>query len=80
MATADDEIVRDLEREIEAYVTLYPNAADSADGIRSWWLDATREAGNEELVQRALVELERRGVVSRTELPDGHVIYRAATR
>ncbi|MEX3935890.1 hypothetical protein AB4Y32_29550 [Paraburkholderia phymatum] len=78
MATADDQMVRDLEREIEAYVALYPHAADSADGIRSWWLDARREDASDEQVQRALAELERRGVLSRTELPDGHVIYRAA--
>jgi hypothetical protein len=76
MATMDDELVRGLESEIKAYLKLHPHAADSIDGIRSWWLDPRHKVANEEQLQRALSGLVRQGIMHRTELPDGHVIYR----
>ena len=77
MATLDDEMVRRLELAISAYFASHPNAADSIEGIRCWWLDPQHTDASEEQVQRALAALVKRGVARRTELPDGHVIYRA---
>lgn len=78
MATTDDELVRDLEQEISDYLQLHPNAADSVDGIRFWWLGPRRKDVSVDQVRRALAALVRKGVVRQTDLHDGHVIYRVA--
>ncbi|QBR01451.1 hypothetical protein [Paraburkholderia pallida] len=78
MSTFDDDLVRRLEFEIAAYLTSHPNAADSIEGIRCWWLDPGHTNASDEHVRRALAALVSRGVAQRTELRDGHVIYRAA--
>jgi hypothetical protein len=61
---------------IERYVTDHPHAADTPEGIRSWWV-ARQNFGVDE-VQKALDYLVVRRRLSSSVLPDGTVIFRAA--
>ena len=53
----------------------HPQAADSADGIRRWWLSRSGSAPARADVERALHALVGRGLLRRVELPDGTVLY-----
>lgn len=68
-----------LAREIARYLAEHPAAADSAEGIRRWWLLRQRFDEAAAQVQQALDRLEAAGQVRRQVLPDGTVIYRAVT-
>ena len=67
-----------LADEIARYLAEHPAAADSAEGIRRWWLLRQRFDEAAEQVQRALDRLEATGQVKRQVLADGTVIYGAA--
>jgi Fe2+ or Zn2+ uptake regulation protein len=77
MAT-DDRKLDVLGWEIARYLADHPDAADSAEGIRRWWLLRQRFDEAALQVQRALDRLEAAGEVEKQVLPDGTVIYRAA--
>jgi hypothetical protein len=76
MAT-DEEKLDLIAREIARYLAEHPAAADSADGIRRWWLLRQRFDEAAEQVQRALDRLESTGQIRKQVLPDGTVIYGA---
>lgn len=79
MATRD-EFVQAIAVEIERYVSAHPNAADSAEGIRGWWLSPGLRAESPDLVVEALDGLEKRGIVIKTQ-PEGTVaIYSGTAR
>lgn len=61
---------------IEQYLNLNPRAADTASGIRSWWLPEALRAEPLSTVVGALDVLEGRGVVDKTTRQGGEVIYR----
>jgi len=61
-----DDVVSAIAREIERYFEAYPNAADSVEGIREWWLSPALRAAPVASVLCALEELQRRGVVEKT--------------
>ena len=67
-----------IAEEIGRYLRDHPEAADSLDGIRQWWLPRLRlqEAAAE--VEEALQELLGRGLIVRQVQPDGTVLYRRA--
>jgi hypothetical protein len=73
--STDEPLIEILAREIEDYVTCNTHAADGIEGIMRWWLGNERRGKTVELVQAALDALERKGVVRRSVLQDGHVIY-----
>jgi hypothetical protein len=60
---------------IERYVTKHPRAADTAEGVRAWWVGAERHDASIEDVQRALDVLVESGRLRRSILPDGAAIY-----
>ncbi len=75
---ATDEVTLDqLAREIARYLTEHPAAADSAEGIRRWWLLRQRFDEASEQVQRALDRLEAAGQVRKQILPGGTALYGA---
>lgn len=76
MPASDAETVRGLIAAIDRYVRMHPLAADSALGIRSWWLSAPMDAERIELVEAALDELVRRGRLTCEAYSSGRVIYR----
>ena len=61
---------------IESYVTDHPRAADTQEGIRSWWV--ARQTFGVDEVQKALDYLVARRRLARSVLPDGAVIFRVA--
>ena len=73
-----DEIVRTVAFEIERYLAAHPDAADSAEGIRGWWLPSAFRAEPLSTVVSALEHLEKRGIVSKTELEGAGAIYSRA--
>jgi hypothetical protein len=52
----------ELKRQILRYLMLHPNARDSPDGIRVWWMDPDSAATLPE-VEEALAALVQRGWV-----------------
>lgn len=76
---ADTETVANIAAEIDRYLEAHPQAADSVEGIRQWWLTALGPQRSA-LVEAALGHLLVRGIVVREVMPDGTVLYgRAAT-
>jgi len=73
--TRDDTRVRHIAGEIERYIGLHPDAADSVEGIRRWWLPATIEEASVQCVERALEGLITAGVLTWRALPDGKILY-----
>ncbi len=62
------------------YLLEHPDAADTAEGIRAWWLQrqgATRTAGDVEAVLEEMVE---RGLLARIVRPGMPTVYRRARR
>lgn len=61
--------------DILAYLRAHPQASDSLDGIVAWWLPA-RFAAARESVHASLDRLAAQGLVERTRLADGTIVYR----
>ena len=61
--------------EVLAYLRNHPNAADTLDGIVSWWLPRQRYETERRRIERALDELAARRLVVRHRLPDGEIVY-----
>jgi hypothetical protein len=64
----------DVRGEILAYLNAHPRAADSLDGIVSWWLSRPRYQAYDR-IQESLDELVETGLVERICLADGSVLY-----
>jgi hypothetical protein len=63
----------DVEQALVRYCADHPNAADSVDGVRRWWLaDPSIPLAT---VEAALVALVERGLLDVRLLPDGTAIY-----
>ncbi len=60
---------------IDRYVSEHPNAADTPEGIRSWWIGRDRALASLEDVQKALDHLVARGRLARVTLADGTTVY-----
>lgn len=63
---------------ILAYLDRWPQAADTEQGIQQWWLPEMGIDVPPAEVAVALERLVQERAVSRSVLPDGSVIYRAA--
>ena len=61
--------------EILAYLNAHPQAADSLEGIVLWWLPRQRFVEARDRIQESLDQLVDRGLVERTRLADGTVLY-----
>jgi hypothetical protein len=68
-----------IAQSIERYVTDHPRAADTAEGVRSWWIGGERYGDPLDDVEKALDYLVEAGRLRRTVLPDGTAIYQAET-
>lgn len=76
----DDDTTHQVARAISTYLATRPDAVDTADGIRRWWLPRLGVEATPERLQRALDRLVADGAVERRELPDGRSVYgRAAS-
>ena len=69
-----------LAREIEAYLSTHPHAADTEEGILNWWLVTQRNQRNFEEIREALDLLVAQGSVVKRVLSNGRFIYARADR
>jgi len=75
------ERVQAIANEVERYLTDHPQAADSVEGIASWWLARQRIHYELEMVRSALEHLRHKGVVLKTgERGKDGVVYRLNKR
>jgi Fe2+ or Zn2+ uptake regulation protein len=61
---------------IVQYLREHVDAADTADGILTWWLE-NMPTPSLRTVRRALALLVADGLIERHTLPDGTVVYRS---
>ena len=72
-------VVLALADEIASYLDSHPNAADTAEGILTWWLARQRYAETKRNVELALAYLTEQGLVRSSAGPHGR-IYSSAKR
>ena len=75
MSQQDESGLAPLSYEILSYLRAHPQAADTVDGIVEWWLPRQRHDEAVDRVQNALDELVARGLMEKTTLVDGTVLY-----
>ncbi len=62
-------------RALASYLRVRPNACDTADGIRRWWLPDGLAPTADEL-EKALTWMKQQGLIDETVAADGRVRYR----
>lgn len=67
--------LREVETAVLAYLQKHPEAADTLDGIVSWWLPQQRYETDRERIERVLSELVTHGKLRCEQLPGGAVLY-----
>ena len=72
---ARDQRIEDVAIEIARYLSANPDAADSVEGIRHWWLTHENAKVALTVVDAALDRLISQGVVRMRVLADGTRIY-----
>ncbi len=72
--------VQAIAGDVQRYLALHPDAADSIEGIHRWWLSRELSRESAETVERALEMLIADGLLMRRRLPDGHAVYAADAR
>lgn len=71
---------RALGESILRYLREHPGAADSLEGIASWWLPQSGHSASHEAVQEALDLLAASRRIARIELADGRVLYQSVDK
>jgi hypothetical protein len=74
---SEDNQAEALADEIQRYLLGHPDAADTVEGIRTWWLARQRLKESLILKQRALDLLEYRGVIAKRKIGP-RTVYRLA--
>lgn len=67
-------------RDIVEYLEQHVSAADTLEGVASWWLGLQTSDEVLRLVQWALETLAEQQVVEKNTLPEGTVIYAAGRK
>ncbi|MDP1832258.1 MAG: hypothetical protein Q8K67_09380 [Geothrix sp.] len=62
------------------YLHDHPEAADSLDGIASWWLPQSGFTAATEAVQEALARLVEEHRIARIDLADGRTLYQSVDK
>lgn len=69
-----EDVVRIVAASLHDYIARHPDAADSIEGIRRWWLPPSVVASTAD-VQAALDSLVAAGLLSRRALPGRGTLY-----
>jgi Fe2+ or Zn2+ uptake regulation protein len=75
MGNRDEVVVSRLRDEVLNYLRNHPQAADTVTGIARWWLPQQHDEAALTSVQQALDELATQGLVIKTMLADGTILY-----
>lgn len=78
MPTGADQRLEAVQQALLAYLSRFPQAADSPAGIRQWWLTPELHAVSPDVLHEALVQLVALGKVALRPLPDGTELYARA--
>ncbi len=62
------------------YLRTHPDAADSLEGIATWWLPGLDLEARPEAVQTALDQLVADRLVARFDLADGRTLYQSVAK
>ena len=73
--SSDDAGAKEVEDAVLTYLQRHPKAADTLDGIVSWWLPQQRYEIERQHIKRTLGEMVGRGQLRCDRLPDGAVLY-----
>ncbi len=73
---SDEADVLQVTSEILGYLERHPDAADTEEHIRNWWLQARGVEYRQETVTNALQMLEMDGFIEHVELADKRLAYR----
>ena len=79
MLQVDIEIVR-VAQQIERYLLAHPQAADSLEGVATWWLSRQRYQETWRQVQGALDYLVVLGRVVKIKNTDGTCVYKKSAK
>ena len=74
---AYDERVQAVAAEVLEHLRNHPDAADSLEGVRTWWLKRHGHAPSHDVVKSALDLLISRGWLRADAAVDGRLIYSA---
>lgn len=75
MSTEAERISISLQASLRRYLEKYPDAADSPEGIRQWWLAEELRVTPIRLLREALKTLVASGEMQFSVLPDGTELY-----
>jgi hypothetical protein len=75
MKAGDYEAISAIQSDVLGYLRNHPNAADSVEGIRQWWLLAEMARRSSARVQAALDELVAADLVDCRVMEDGRLVY-----
>jgi hypothetical protein len=70
---------REIEDAVVSYLRNHPEAADTLDGIVSWWLPLQRYEIGKARIEVVLAHLVEAGILRRDQLPDGAKLYSFAS-
>ncbi len=65
-----------LREAILNYLQQNPNAVDSLEGITNWWLPQAYKKMDEAKIEQVLKQLIGEGLVRKTPLVDGTILYK----
>jgi hypothetical protein len=68
-----------IARSILTYLMEHPEAKDSLDGIRLWWVDEPDQCSEMD-IQKATRELSQRGLITSLETAPGSVVFAASKK
>ena len=74
---SDEADIMQVASEILDYMKKNPDAADTEEHIRNWWLSAREVECKRETVINALRILEQNAFIEHVELPDKRIAYRS---
>jgi len=80
VSNAVEDAVTAIADELRRYLLAHPGAADTAAGIRKWWLPERFAEAPPHRIQEALGRLVSGGVLVPVALPDGRTLYAAPDR
>lgn len=72
----ENEVIK-LSADIASYLATHAGAADTFEGLVSWWLFRQQLSAAEEKVRAAVDYLEKKGLINTRKLIDGTVLYSA---
>jgi len=78
MSMDDTRSIEALAREIQAYLDRHPAAADTLEGILTWWIARQRMAESADQVQQALDHLVSQRHIQAHRRQGGAVVYTRA--